>query len=305
VAGTATASFDKFNLGGGAGGTTLVNPQAGTKLLIGSVTKSSNNTSQTLNLGGVTTGNEITGTISNGLATGANNISITKSNTSTWTLSGSNTYTGATLVTGGKLLVAGSINASASTINTGATLGGGGSVGSVTVNAGGTLAAGLDAAGTTVGTLTANGNVSFTDGTAHLALRLGETTASDADTLSTNSASAFTVSLNGADLQLTLGPNYSHLDNQLFLIINNANGASSFSGSFAQGSTVTLGNEIFNIVYGANYDASGNFVALTGGNDIALQAAAVPEPSTWAMIVGGVGMLGFYRKLRRNSSRNS
>ncbi|MES2924069.1 MAG: autotransporter-associated beta strand repeat-containing protein [Verrucomicrobiota bacterium] len=103
VSGTATASLAKFNLGGGSGGTTLIAPAAGTVVTIGSVTKSNNNVSQTLGLGGVTTGNEVTGVISNGAAIGGNNISITKSNTSTWTLSGASTYTGATTINGGTL----------------------------------------------------------------------------------------------------------------------------------------------------------------------------------------------------------
>ena len=50
----------------------------------------------------------------------------------------------------------------------------------------------------------------------------------------------------------------------------------------------------FNISYTA--DSTGN--AFSGGNDIALQA--VPEPSTWAMMLGGLGMLGFYQRSRRS-----
>ena len=100
----ATASFDQFNLGGGGGGSTVISPGAGTNVLIGTVTKSNNNVSQTLELGGVTTGNKITGAISNGVAIGANNISVTKSDTGTWTLAGANTYTGPTNVNGGTLI---------------------------------------------------------------------------------------------------------------------------------------------------------------------------------------------------------
>jgi autotransporter-associated beta strand protein len=66
----ATASFDQFNLGGGGGGNTVISPGPGTNVIIGTATKSNNNVSQTLELGGVTTDNEITGEISNGLATG-------------------------------------------------------------------------------------------------------------------------------------------------------------------------------------------------------------------------------------------
>jgi fibronectin-binding autotransporter adhesin len=42
--------------------------------------------------------------------------------------------------------------------------------------------------------------------------------------------------------------------------------------------------------------------ANTSGETVTI-VAAVPEPSTWAMLLGGAGMLGFYRGLRRNSSK--
>ncbi|HZJ16545.1 MAG TPA: autotransporter-associated beta strand repeat-containing protein [Chthoniobacteraceae bacterium] len=117
----ATASFDQFNLGGGGGGNTVISPGPGTNVIIGTATKSNNNVSQTLELGGVTTDNEITGEISNGLATGANSISLTKSDTGTWTLSGASTYTGPTNVNNGTLIVSGTINgSSAVNVNGGA-----------------------------------------------------------------------------------------------------------------------------------------------------------------------------------------
>jgi autotransporter-associated beta strand protein len=64
---------------------------------------------------------------------------FTKQGTGTFELSGDNTYTGSTLVQNGTLRVAGSQPASAVTVLTGATLGGGGTVGPVQVNAGGTV----------------------------------------------------------------------------------------------------------------------------------------------------------------------
>ena len=97
------------------------------------------------------------------LRTGGNNLSTThfgeisgagqliKNGTGTFTLAGTNTYTGATTVNAGRLDVNGSI-ASAVTVESGGTFGGTGSAPSVVVNAGGTFAP-----GNSIGTTTLNG----------------------------------------------------------------------------------------------------------------------------------------------------
>jgi autotransporter-associated beta strand protein len=75
-----------------------INPTTAT-VSIGNVT-TLNNTAKTLILGGTNTGNEITGNI----GTGPGTLAVTKTDSSTWTLSGANTYTGVTTVNGGTLL---------------------------------------------------------------------------------------------------------------------------------------------------------------------------------------------------------
>jgi fibronectin-binding autotransporter adhesin len=87
---------------------------------IGSVRKVNNNPAQTLDLGGTTTGNAVTGAIENG-TTGAV-VSVSKSNTSTWTLSGPLAYTGATTVNSGTLKLGTNLTTSASVSVTGGTL---------------------------------------------------------------------------------------------------------------------------------------------------------------------------------------
>lgn len=76
---------------------------------------------------------------------------LTKSGSGTLTLTGNSTYDGATLVSAGTLLVNGSIGSSAVTVSSGATIGGtNGTVGALTVNSGGFVAA-----GNSIGMLTA------------------------------------------------------------------------------------------------------------------------------------------------------
>jgi autotransporter-associated beta strand protein len=245
---------------------------------------------------------------------------LTKKSTGTLNLTGSNTYNGKTEIQSGTLalgsggsiassstIIAGSLSGTAATfdvsavsggfhLSSGQTLKGYGSVnGAVTVDSGATLAAGND----TAGTLTFNSNVTFAGSSSSLLIRLGVTTATDNDQLATSSASALSILLNGADLTISLGSNYTHIDNTLYLIANNADSASLISGTFAQGSTITVGSETFDILYGVNYDSSGVFVSLTGGNDVAL--LSVPEPSTWAMLAGGFGTLIGLQGLRRRS----
>ena len=68
--------------------------------------------------------------------------SLTKVDSGTLTLAGSNTYTGPTTINQGKLVVDGWLTNSAVSVNSGGTLGGTGNLTSVTVYAGGNLAPG-------------------------------------------------------------------------------------------------------------------------------------------------------------------
>jgi fibronectin-binding autotransporter adhesin len=102
TSGTPKITFTQLGLGAGSSPTTTLNP-VGVNLSIGNVSKFNNTPTQTLELGGTSTGNEVTGIISNGTATGIG-VSITKSGTGTWTLSGANTYTGNTILAAGTLV---------------------------------------------------------------------------------------------------------------------------------------------------------------------------------------------------------
>ena len=43
----------------------------------------------------------------------------------------------------------------------------------------------------------------------------------------------------------------------------------------------------------------GRFSLVQSGNSLNLEYLAIPEPQTWAMLLGGVGLLGFTQRLRR------
>ncbi len=100
--GTANLAFSGIILSAGAAGTLSLNPNTATILVSGSI-YSSTNFAKTLGLGGTTAGNEISGEIANV----TNTVSVLKSGSSTWTLSGPNTYTGTTTVREGTLTLSG------------------------------------------------------------------------------------------------------------------------------------------------------------------------------------------------------
>ena len=102
--------FASLALPGTTGNTTTLSPTTTSLTIAGNVTNPmagfATNNYDTLTLDGTSTGNSISGVISN--ATGGSNAAggytrVTKSNTSTWTLAGASTYTSQTLVNGGTL----------------------------------------------------------------------------------------------------------------------------------------------------------------------------------------------------------
>ncbi|WP_249142668.1 autotransporter-associated beta strand repeat-containing protein, partial [Bradyrhizobium sp. AUGA SZCCT0160] len=94
---------------------------------------------------------------------GATGGQLIKTGTGTLNLAGNNIYTGNTTIDAGTLLVNGSIASSAlTTVNAGATLGGTGTVGNLTI-AGGTLAP-----GNSIGTLSVQGSLVFTAASTYL-----------------------------------------------------------------------------------------------------------------------------------------
>jgi autotransporter-associated beta strand protein len=253
-----------------------------------------------LNLNGLTRTVNVNSTNANAAATISGLVSGTggliKGGAGTLVLSNANTYTGATSVTAGKLVVSGTIGGT-TTVSSGATLAGGANttstLGALVANAGSIVLPGNNGVAGTLNT----GAVTFA-ATSHFGIDLGVTS----DQLATTAGSAVTVSLGGVTLDITLLSNFdSSINNGLFLVINNQNSLSTLSGQLASGtSQIVVGTQAFNVLYNANFDAAGNLVSTTDGNDLALQA--VPEPQTWAMLLGGIGLLAFGQRLRRRQN---
>ena len=186
-------------------------------------------------------------------------------------------------------------------------------MGAINVASGGTLSPGFSSISHTAGNLKANGNVTLTDSTSIFSIRLGVATASDNDELTLDSGN---ITLGGATLKLTIGGAYAQqADGFIYVLINGQPAGSTITGEFAQGSSITASNgNVFDIAYGENATdtGSGNDVLLIstappsaapaaafGGTKLLATTAAVPEPGTWAMLLGGLGCLGVWRRRHR------
>jgi len=196
------------------------------------------------------------------------NLSVTHNSTGTTTLTADNDYTGETYVNAGKLIVAtGASIAGDVTIAEGGTLGGAGTIGGfVTVNEGGildasslTFASGLTISTGSILDFTTSDTIFVTSGT--LTLQAGVT-------LNLSGTGTYVLfDYNGADLAQTR--------------------SRSATGVW---DTWDLG------VYG------GDDYIRTWSNEagiLALTVEPIPEPGTWAMMLGGLGVLASIQRLRR------
>ncbi len=145
---------------------------------------------------------------------------------------------------------------------------------------------------------------------AHLSIKIG---GSVAGTGYDQVATAGALALNG-DLQGSLINGYAssivagtsgagYLDGSTFYLTL---GASFTTGALTNvgaptGNALAAGGqgEIFigGVDFAVFYNATGGS-SLTGGNDLALLAVAVPEPGTWVMLLAGFGMLISFQRLR-------
>ncbi len=196
--------------------------------------------------------------------------SLTKTGAGTLTIAGSNTYTGATIIAAGTLILNGSIT-SAVTVN-GGMLGGSGTARALTVNSGGALSPGT---GNSPGILSVFGNLKLSLGSTYLVDLNGTAVGIQYDQTNVTG----TIILENATLLLRIGGPL--LVGSQFMILNNG-GTNAVLGQFSglsEGGTFTAGSQTFIISYQGN-----------DGNDVVL-TAVVPEPETWVLLSGGIGLI--------------
>jgi len=252
---------------------------------------------------------------SSGVISGSGGIA--KQGASTLTLAGDNTYTGATTVEAGKLVVNGSI-ASDTTVQSGATLGGSGTIASATIEAGGTIDPG-NSPGTLTLTngLTWNGGGNYNwqiydaDGTAGTDWDLIAVTGGTWDISGLSSTNQFNINLwslsgispdvNGEALNfdntiagswtiLTYSTLSGTFDTSLFALNTSpVNGTAGFANS--------LGSGLFTLALDTNSQSMNLLFDPTGGGGG--PGEPIPEPGTWVAAALLAGAAGYMRWRRR------
>jgi autotransporter-associated beta strand protein len=284
----------------------------------GTYTVSSSTGPKTLTLKGTNTdANTLSGLLSDqDASTGL--VSLVKAGAGTWVLNHANTYSGGTTVSGGTLklnyatalgtgavTVTGSDSilrldgatlANAVSLDSGGTLFGSGGVGSLSVLSGGRVSL-----GDTPGTLTA-GNTTLAGGGSYIWKTNDATGASGTATDLLSVSGTLTISATNANrFTLTLR---SLLANNTAGDVINFNSAASSSYTIASASSGIIGfaADSFTVDSSGFSNANSSLWAVAqSGNNLTLNYTAIPEPATYAALVGA-GALGLAVIRRRRAA---
>lgn len=293
---------------GGAGAnfsaTNTLQLNAGTTTLGGTVTYDATNTPLGASISGAGTlalgGNRIFAigdsnvtfdfTVNSAISGSGN--SLTKTGAGSLSLRGANTYTGGTVVTAGRLFVSNSNSGESGTgtgpvaIQTGAQLRGIGFIsGATTIESGASLGP---------GTTNNPGTLTFTGG---LSLLAGSTVSFQLGTLSSDK-----ISVLGGVLS---GPASGTITLNLFSPSDTTSSGAFAAGTytlfnFATGGTTTSSFDASDFVLGSTISGYTYSLALNGSTlEVTATASAIPEPSTYAAIFGGLALAGAVWRRRR------
>jgi fibronectin-binding autotransporter adhesin len=243
-----------------------------------------------LNLDGINANNAVSGVISNTNNTGSTVVSLIKSNSSTWTLQGENTYTGTTTIKAGTLKInsstsigssqairvgdAGSsgavldVTAAGFVIGSTQTLGG---IGQILATGKTVTASGTISAGNSVGTLTQDGGTLVFDSSTDFIFELGTLS----DQINLINSATLSLGLNTLGLADFAFSDSGGFGEGVYTLIT---GASSFVGAL---DSSNVSGDVLG--YHSTLSMSGNNLVLT----------VVPEPS--ALLLGALGVLGLLR----------
>jgi autotransporter-associated beta strand protein len=320
-----STSTDVTKSGAGTAILTGNNTYSGATVLSGGTLQVGNGgTTGSLGSANVNTG-EVAGTSSGTLAfdrsntyTVANAISgagaVTQIGSGTTVLTGNNSYTGGTTISSGTLVVSNTSGSGtgigALKLNNGAALGGNGIINSTTNTINGNLNVGSGGTNTTdVLTMTASSSTTFAGatltynlstsgitggvGTGNV-LALGNTGSVIFDA----SSSTLTINLNLVGSALTGATQY--------VLFNSTDSTDPFSflGNISlSGSNVISGTGLNLLVNGVASPSSYMTLVSLGGNgyDIDVEVQSVPEPGTWALMLGGLALLIVFQRSRRSN----
>ena len=276
TSGTPVASFSSIIFSGGSGnGNSTIKPTGTSVTIVGGAT-STGSAVQTLILDGTSSSNSIGGNIANGTTA----VSLTKANSSTWTLNGANnSYSGNTTISGGTLVLGSGAtlpNTPTNSVASGATL-------DVTAS-GLTVGASqvLTGAGTVLGAVTSNGKI--TPGSSGIGtLTIGSLTLNGGSTLDfefpvsgandlVNVSTSSGLTLNGGAFNLyQTGTTTPFTQDGTFNLLQ-------YSG--------TLNGNVANLSV-ANGQAGKTYVFSANGTYVQLTIGDAPTPEYWGVDANG------------------
>ena len=239
------------------------------------------------------------------LSPGTGPTGLTKTGLGTLIFAGNNTYTGITTVSAGTLLINGNqtVATGAMTVASGATLGGSGIIGAATTIQSGAFLTpgGTAAAGNGMGLLTFNGSLTMAAGsTTSLQVAGAGTRGVTYDAIDIAGTFAGTTTLGALTMSFS-----SLLNDGDVLNLFDPNGGGFLDSVYSSVTATGLYSGTFTPVgsgVGLNYTFTFNGQTLALNNftgDLTVTGSAIPEPSTYAALAGGLALAAAWLVRRR------